>query len=62
MDMNFYNQKLIKCEYNYGHCKYQDFESEMKDTSFGKVCWPCYHIICIGDKKKEVALKDIVNY
>lgn len=67
MDMNFYLQKLIRCEYNYNtptnrHCKYQDFESEMIDTKHGKVCLPCFHIIQLGEKAKEDVLRKLVNY
>lgn len=65
--MNFYSQKLVRCEYNYNtgvnrHCKYQDFESQMIDTEFGKVCIACDHIIRIGKHAKQEVLRQLVNY
>lgn len=53
--------------YNYNtginrHCKYQDFESEMIDTEFGKVCHPCSHVIEIGKKRTEKVLAKLITY
>lgn len=67
IDMNFYSQKFIRCEYNYNtptnrHCLYQDFESQMIDTKYGKVCWPCHRIIEIGENAKQDVLLKLVNY
>lgn len=63
----FYSQKFVRCMYNYNtginrHCKYQDFESEMIDTEFGKVCHPCSHVIEIGKKRTEKVLAKLITY